>query len=176
MEHLKLTDDLRTNIVEIDNQHRELFARGNLILFPEGGKPSNLDVAGALLFLMDYVDKHFSAEEQLMEYYDYKRLEGHRKQHQRLRNDVKEIYRRSENKSTLEGLANELYYLLSDWFVYHIKEWDKSFTVFLKETIGPEEILLPGFKDVDGGSVNVLKSEAQLTSAQLITLNKLRNE
>jgi len=35
MEQLELTDDLLTGIKEINNQHRQLFAKGNALMFPE---------------------------------------------------------------------------------------------------------------------------------------------
>lgn len=176
MVHLKLTDDLLTNIEEIDSQHRELFARGNLFLFPENGKPTDKDMAGALHFLKDYVNEHFAAEERLMEYYDYGRLEGHRKQHQRLRNEVAEIYRRSNKKNGFhEALASELYFLLNDWYVYHIKEWDKAYAVFLKDVLDLDQILVPKLEKIDVSGVELLDSGDGLTSAQLQTLKKLRN-
>jgi len=143
MEHLKLTEDLLTGITEIDKQHRELFARGNAVLFPETGKMAPEDVISALEFLLQYVDEHFSAEERLMKHYEYERLEGHRKQHQRLRKDFEEIYRRSKKTDSVRGLESELYYLFSDWYVYHIMQWDQPYAVFLQKSTKLDSIMIP---------------------------------
>ncbi|MCF6290298.1 MAG: hemerythrin family protein [Desulfobacterales bacterium] len=167
MERLQLTEDLLTGIEEIDNQHRELFARGNAVLFPEGGKENVRDIVNALAFLMLYVDEHFAAEERMMKLYKYDRLEGHRKQHQRLRKDVEALYRRTKEEGTIKGLASELYYLFGDWYVYHIKEWDRAYAAFLQKRIKLASVLIPGLEDIDDSQVEVLKFDGEISPAEL---------
>jgi hemerythrin len=132
MKHLELPTDLYTGIKDIDDQHRELFSRGNAVLFPIS-KLEVKDVLDSLAFLVKYVDKHFSDEELLMRSYDYERLEGHQTQHNRLRKDVGELYHRAKSTESVKGLASPLYYLFSDWFIYHIKEWDIDYAHFLQK-------------------------------------------
>jgi len=153
MERLELTDDLVTGIYEIDNQHRELFARGNAVLFPESGKASVEDVIDALAFLIHYVIEHFADEERLMRYYGYDRLEGHRNQHRRLRQDVEDLYARTSSAGTIMGLDSELYYMFRDWYIYHIKEWDQAYAGFLRKRLELDKIHIPGPRDMaDGGT------------------------
>lgn len=158
MKRLELTDDMLTGITEIDNQHRELFALGNAVLFPAEGKATKNNIITALLFLINYVDVHFSAEERLMKYYGYNRLNGHQKQHQRLRTEVVELYRRAMNTNTFDGLLSELQYLFGDWYVYHIKEWDQAYAVFLQSRADHDLINIPGLKDVHDSEVKFLKA------------------
>ncbi len=167
MERLQLTEDLLTGIEEIDNQHRELFARGNAVLFPKGGKVNARDVINALAFLMLYVDEHFAAEERLMRHYKYDRLDSHRKQHQRLRKDVEALYRRTKEEGTLKGLASELYYLFSDWYVYHIREWDGAYAAFLQKRVKLASVMIPGLADIDDSQVEVLKFDGDISPAEL---------
>ena len=167
MERLELTKDLFTGIEEIDNQHRELFARGNAVLFPEGGKANAKDVVNTLAFLMLYVDEHFSAEERMMKYYKYDRLDGHRKQHQRLRKDVEDLYRRTKKEGTIKGLTSELYYMFSDWYVYHIKEWDGAYAAFLQKRTKLASVSIPGLEDIDDSEVEVLKFDGEISQAEL---------
>jgi len=135
MKRLELTDDLLTGVKEIDKQHHELLARGNAVLFPETGTSSDRDIIEALEFLVKYVNSHFDAEELLMESYGFDRLESHRKQHQRLRREVEGLAARAQQQSSIKGLAGELYYLLHDWFIYHINEWDKAMAAYTHKNI-----------------------------------------
>lgn len=135
MKRLELTDDLATGIKEIDKQHRELLAMGNAVLFPETGTSSDRDILGALDFLVKYVNSHFDAEELLMESYGFDRLESHRKQHQRLRGEVEGLADRAQQQSSIKGLASELHYLLHDWFIYHINDWDKAMAAYISKNI-----------------------------------------
>ncbi len=168
MERLQLTDDLVTGIYEIDNQHRELFARGNAVLFPEAGKASVEDVIDALAFLIHYVDEHFTAEERLMKYYEYDRLQAHRNQHGRLRRDVEGLYQRTNNAGTLKGLESELYYMFKDWYIYHIKEWDHAYAGFLQKQVKLDTIKISGLEDVDDSEVEILiVEEGRISPAEL---------
>ena len=168
MERLHLTDDLVTGIYEIDNQHRELFARGNAVLFPEAGNASVEDVIDALAFLIHYVDEHFAAEERLMKHYEYDRLQAHRNQHERLRRDVEGLYNRTSKAGTLKGLENELYYLFTDWYIYHIKEWDHAYAGFLQKQVKLETIKIPALDDVDDSEVEILiVEEGRIPPAEL---------
>jgi len=173
MERLKFTDDLLTGIEEIDNQHQVLFEKGNAVLFPENGKLGAEFILEGLEFLMQNVDEHFSAEERLMEYYGYAKLEGHKKQHQRLRNEVVKLFSKAKQTDSVETLASELFFLVHDWYIYHIKEWDKGYAVFLKKYIKPDDIIIPGFEEFDDSKVGFVESEDRFTSAQLGTLRKL---
>ena len=174
MKHLQLTDDILTGIEEIDNQHRELLAKGNAVLFPATGRLETKDILNELEFLIQYVDEHFSDEERLMEYYGYEKVLGHKKQHQRIRREVEGLFRKVKQTDSVESLASELYFLLSDWATYHINEWDKGYAAFLHERVKHEDIIIPGFNKVDDSEVGVIKSEDGFTSAQLETLRKLR--
>jgi len=133
MKRLELTGDLSTGIKEIDKQHRELLARGNAVLFPETGTSSDRDILEALDFLVKYVNTHFDAEELLMASYGFDRLESHRKQHQRLRREVEGLADRAKQQNSAKGLAGELYYLLHDWFIYHVNEWDKAMAAYISK-------------------------------------------
>jgi len=135
MKRLELTDDLLTGIKEIDTQHRELLAKGNAVLFPESGTSSDKDILEALDFLVKYVNSHFDAEELLMESYGFDRLESHRQQHQRLRREVEGLAARAKKQGSDKGLASELYYLLHEWFIYHINEWDKAMAAYTHKNI-----------------------------------------
>lgn len=131
MVRLEITDDLKTGIDAIDNQHRELINWANAI--------SNDDVVAdekklneALSNLNRYVDYHFRAEEQAMTICEYARLEKHKLQHRRIVEEVGEFYGRLKKEGASKGLMIELQIMFADWFYFHIREWDKAFASFLK--------------------------------------------
>ncbi len=86
-------------------------------------------------FLVQYVDKHFSTEEELMEFYGYPKRDGHEEQHVRLCREVEELYDRMKQAKSLICFTGELHFLMSDWYVYHIKHWDKGCATFLQERV-----------------------------------------
>ena len=131
MKPLELTDDLITGIGDIDDQHQQLFKWANEIASDEMMLDDSKLVA-ALDNLAEYVYSHFRAEEYAMEKYDFDGLEKHKGQHRRLNKEVTDLFDRFKREGANKGLKVELQYLVSDWYVYHIKEWDKPFADFMK--------------------------------------------
>jgi hemerythrin len=128
---IELTEDLKTGIDDIDDQHRQLFKWANEIISDEMlADDSNL--LQALNNLEDYVYNHFRAEEYAMEKYDFNGLEKHKIQHSRLSKEVGDLFNRFKRDGASKGLMAELQYLVSDWYVLHIKEWDKPFANFMR--------------------------------------------
>ena len=160
MKRLELTKELMTGIEEVDNQHRELFDRGNAVLFQESGEMTIDETLSTLAYLMRYIDEHFSAEERIMEYYEYDGLRRHQKQHEIIRDDVKEIHLGLQEKRTVKGLETELYDLFTDWFTYHIMTWDLEYSLFLKKHFNLASIKIPDLGDlgdtVDMGDIGSL--------------------
>ena len=131
MKPLELTDDLKTGIVDIDDQHRELFNWANEVASDEV-MADDTKFHEAMDNLEEYVNYHFRAEEHAMNIYDYDRLEKHRAQHRRLIKEVAELFIRTKREGASKGLKVELQYMFADWIVLHIKEWDKPFAAFMK--------------------------------------------
>lgn len=131
MKPLELTDDLKTGIVEIDDQHQVLFQWANEVASDEAMADDG-KFFEAMDNLEEYVNYHFRAEQYAMELYDYGGLEKHTSQHRRLMREVTELFNRSKRQGASKGLKVELQYMFSDWIVLHIKEWDKPFAAFLK--------------------------------------------
>jgi hemerythrin len=133
MKRLELTTDLLTGIAEIDEQHRELFIMGNRALFPDAVETSTREFADALVFLVRYVDYHFSAEEDAMEWYGYNRLKSHKKQHDRFQEDIKDVLKHAKKEGPTKHLKLKFHYMFSDWFTYHIKHMDHALAEFLQD-------------------------------------------
>lgn len=63
--NLNWDNNLATGIVNIDNQHKELFDRINKLLIAMKEGKGKDEVIGTLNFLEDYVIKHFTEEEEI---------------------------------------------------------------------------------------------------------------
>ena len=131
MKPFQLKEDLQTGIDEIDNQHRKLLSWANFITFDDADA-TDQKVTEALGNLQDYAVYHFQAEEEAMDKYDYDKVDKHKKQHQRLANEVTGLFSRARGKEADEGTLAELQYLFTDWIKLHIMEWDQPFATFLK--------------------------------------------
>ena len=133
MKKFELSDEMLTDIDEIDNQHRLLLSWGNA-LSSDDTEANVMKVEEALGNLTRYVAYHFRAEEDAMKRYGYERLEKHQKQHERLMIEVAKLVNRSKKEGIGKGLLTELQYQFTDWFIHHIKRWDQPFASFLKSS------------------------------------------
>ncbi len=171
MERMEFTDNLCTGIIELDDQHKELFTWGNALLFSEEIVPHTLNFIDALGFLFKYARYHFLSEEAIMKLYSYDRIDAHMNQHKRLRREVDRLYDRAKKDGWAKGFNAELQYFFSDWYVYHIMEWDKSLAVFVRKTES-ESISMPKLNDlrklkepmddIDNVTVELLKIKASV--------------
>ena len=77
---VSFTRSMQIGVPEIDQQHRELFAR--LGGFDDAlGRGDRLELEATFEFLREYALVHFECEERLMREADYPRLEAHRAIH-----------------------------------------------------------------------------------------------
>lgn len=125
-------ESLAIGVEEIDNQHKELLQRFNALLAAcEGGK-GMAELKGLLIFLDEYIVKHFSDEENLQQSCNYPRYAEHKKLH----DDFVERVFTLQNEILIEGVAVhhvlETNNLLLKWLVNHISVEDKKLGKFLR--------------------------------------------
>ena len=78
---IEWTEDLATSVVEIDNQHKEIFKKmDDLYSACRKGK-GKAEIEKIIEFLKDYVTVHFETEEIYMQEYDYPAYTSHRVEH-----------------------------------------------------------------------------------------------
>ena len=123
-----------TNIVALDNEHRELIDAINRLYEAVRDKRGE-EVLGDILGMMEsYTVDHFAHEEALMDKYGFSGLEEHKKAHQELIKAVEEL---KEKASTgTEDLARQLLKFLRYWLLEHIVEVDKKYGSFLEARAG----------------------------------------
>lgn len=118
-----------TGILLVDSQHKKLVdAINDLHEAMKEGKGKD-KIEKTLNFLVDYTVLHFSAEEKLMQQKNYPDYSNHKKVHDKLVAEVKDI-----KTKYLAGkvLPMEVSTFMSDWLKNHILGTDKKYIPFLK--------------------------------------------
>jgi hemerythrin len=88
-----------------------------------------------IAFLVDYTLMHFDSEEKLMEKVGYPDMEAHKEQHRLFREKMLELQRRYRHVPDAVS-AEEVLYLIQDWFSHHILGTDMDLKPFVEEPSG----------------------------------------
>ena len=120
-------DSLVTGNEMIDGQHKELIDKINKLLDSGETSKDKLVAIKTLDYLADYTEFHFGEEEKLQEDIQYPGIEAHKKEHDKLREVVKELYEMLEEE---EGPSNAFVEQVNrnviEWLYGHIKTFDRS--------------------------------------------------
>lgn len=129
---------LAVGVEAIDEQHRELFRRaGELVLALKEGRRT--DVGALVEYLGDYADRHFVAEEGLMEAAGYPELPGHRAQHADFRRELARLVGDYERKGATPLVTLTLHNWLSDWLRQHVSTSDVAAGAWMAGRQGARE-------------------------------------
>lgn len=122
------TDNLATNIKEVDDQHRILIELMNG-LFDAMKKGQGREVVGRIIEeLAEYTVYHFGTEERLFRQKDYPDAVRHKGEHDAFAKkvlDFQDAYMKGKKLVTVEVLD-----YLTDWLKEHIQQEDKKFAVY----------------------------------------------
>lgn len=120
-------DTLVTGNEMIDSQHKELIGKiNNLLDSCETGR-DKLAAVRTLDYLADYTDFHFSAEEKLQEEIEYPGIAQHKKEHEKLRQVVKELQEMLvEEEGPSSAFVESVNENVIQWLYIHIKGFDRS--------------------------------------------------
>ncbi len=132
MSRYEFTKKLETGNAVIDKEHRELFQAVNKLLDACSAGKGRTYMDDTIRFLNDYVQRHFSHEEQLQQKSSYPGLAAHRAFHEQYKKKLKEIT--SQISATGPGIA-ELAKLNGHigLLVTHITTEDKKLGAFLNQ-------------------------------------------
>ncbi|MCP4581209.1 MAG: hemerythrin family protein [candidate division Zixibacteria bacterium] len=137
---VKFTDDLLTGHEQIDNQHKEWFARlDNFWRAAREGK-SREEVTRAVTFLWEYVKTHFADEEAIQKEIDYPDYEKHKLQHREFETQIDSLVNRLQELGADHSIAVETLNLMLEWVVKHIKYSDKILVAYIRSTSKPTPV------------------------------------
>ncbi len=119
--------DLKTGVVELDEQHEALFrcVKG---IEQAAQNHTQLLTIHAISQLRLYVREHFSAEERLMRLCGYPRLEEHIAQHRRFTMRLYDLMM----ANTRQDNAVEMVAFLTEWLSDHVAHTDMDYVPYLK--------------------------------------------
>jgi len=127
------SENLATGIVDIDNQHKEIFKQLNVLLDAMDKGKGKEEVGQVLAFLEKYIATHFRDEERYMREREYDGLSLQRAEHSQF---IKDFYRLKsvllKSGDTLDVVV-KVEQALGNWLMNHIKIEDKKMAVALKE-------------------------------------------
>ena len=126
---IRLEDDQRVNVPEIDSQHETLIALINR-LHRAMTQCEPQQVLDALISeLVEHTRQHFLFEEQLMQEHGYPGYARHKAQHDRLIDHILELAERFRGGDLL--LSFGVMVDLKGWAIVHIEKADRPLGVFL---------------------------------------------
>ena len=120
-------DSLVTGNEMIDGQHKELIGKINNLLDSCETSRDKLVAVKTLDYLADYTEFHFGEEEKLQESINYPGLAEHKKEHEKLRQVVKELYEMlEEEEGPSAAFVEQVNRNVIEWLYRHIKGFDRS--------------------------------------------------
>ncbi len=144
---IRWSDELRTGIAKIDEQHRGLVNLVNRLYSALRNGQGNAALGEILEELIQYTAVHFKTEEDLMVRYSYPDYESHKRTHDGLVKQVLEI--QSKFKEGRGTLSVELMNFLKSWLINHIQGMDMGYK---------------GFFPADSGGLNTATARTPLGS------------
>ncbi len=129
---IKWTPNLSVGVKHIDDQHKTLFEKANM-LFQAGKEQRAKEYIGQMLdFLDEYTKQHFKDEEAYMEKIGYPGLEAQKRAHANFINELAKLkseYNKSGGNLLVIINANKL---VVNWLTNHISTMDKKIGEYAK--------------------------------------------
>ncbi len=113
-------------VAAIDRDHRLLLNLINQLHDAQETAQTHDMVSSVLTVLTEYVQRHFSAEEALMERGGYPHLEAHRKEHRRIESRVREM-KALYDAGEYAVVESDMLRFFTQWLANHIVGVDTRF-------------------------------------------------
>lgn len=120
-------------IEKVDEQHKELFQKINNLLDACTNRKGREEVVETINFLEEYVDKHFSEEEQLQRDHAYPEYPRHKAAHEQFNRNFIELKKKLQQEGPTLQFVMQVNKVVVDWLVIHITNVDKAFGNFVNE-------------------------------------------
>ena len=127
--------EYETGIEEIDRQHRGLFKNIDKLLLAiyQGKEEAELYKLGK--FMMDYIEEHFTQEEDWMRASNYPELENHINEHKNFVKLYQEFKEEMDYKGPSIYLANRMLKALRSWWEVHILKSDMLYRSYVRKIL-----------------------------------------
>jgi len=125
---------LETGNAIVDNQHKQLFAELNKLFQAYRSGQEKQGMKKTLDFMLEYTLKHFADEEKLQEECGYPEYLEHKRLHDEFRSLIKALDVKLSQNGPTEDLILEVYTVLHEWLVSHIKTEDLKIVQHIQES------------------------------------------
>lgn len=122
---LEWEEKYSVGVLEIDSQHKKLFAVINELIDIIGGRFEQEAVAKVIGELLEYKKIHFATEEKYFEKFSYEGATEHIKKHQEF--GEKLAFVQAEYKDDLINFSFALIEFLEDWLIDHLMNEDQKY-------------------------------------------------
>jgi len=129
------TTALSVGVEEIDEQHKELINRFNALLAAASQGKGKQEIGSIILFLNDYVIKHFSDEEKLQVKYSYPQYLSHKAEHKRFIEDFGRLKQELEAQGVTSSIVIAVQRRVGDWLINHICKVDQELGKYIRAAI-----------------------------------------
>lgn len=116
----------------IDEQHRGIVSTINSLFFFMQGRRGLEVLRPTIAILEQYTRIHFDTEEALMKEAKYPNFDSHVLLHRQLAENTAAMSR----VSIREDNADNLLILLKKWWINHINQQDREYSIYLREHLG----------------------------------------
>jgi hemerythrin len=126
------TEDLSTGVVEIDEQHKDLFRQLSELLQACSQDKGKEEIGRFVGFLSDYVILHFATEEREMAAHNYPGMAEHKAEHEQFKIKIAALKTEFIEQGANIDVALKAVRMSYDWLQQHIRKTDKALGAFLK--------------------------------------------
>lgn len=126
---MKWESRLSVGVKQFDDHHKELIRIISELRESKNSGENHVYLKNLLFELLSYTKYHFTAEERLMEKFNYQQMNEHRLEHKKLTEQV-EQFLESYSKGSID-LDEQLFDFLKRWLFEHILETDKKLGEYL---------------------------------------------
>ena len=132
---IELSQDMMTDIPELDRQHQELLTRVDVLVQAWAGGRGIAEVEMIIRFLEEHISRHFAREELYMLRYVYSDSAAHKAQHEAFTGSFAGLKERYLLGGVNASLIADMNDLILDWFHNHIRYADRALGLFLRNLV-----------------------------------------
>ena len=126
---IKWRDSYSVNIEQIDKQHERIVKLINEMFEVVRDKETNISLSYQIDKLIEYTQKHFNYEENLLEKAGYEFIDRHKKAHKGLVQEVMDLKELIEKNT--DGMSSDFYSFLRSWLINHILKEDMQYKDYM---------------------------------------------
>ena len=130
---VKWDETMSTGIASIDNQHKLLIEKLNILVEAITNGQGSTKIEATLNFVQQYATQHFSDEETCMHKYQCPMATSNKYAHNKFIETFDKLKHRFEAEGPSKSLATTIQHDLIYWFIRHIRQIDVHLNPCIKQ-------------------------------------------